>query len=149
MNKEEKKLIQRMLYEQNNEQVLNELYNINEPTILYIFAYNYNWDNGFEIPKSILQKKSCDLNTALMMFYSADGIRYLENKNEQNDNLKSWLAFIKKIYNRIINAEFLRSDIKFTPPLSKVQMFKLKKEIEEKDYIFLEEIGDRDLNIIL
>ena len=67
--------------------------------MLYMYAYNYNWDNGFEIPKNIIFKDCCDLSTALMIFYSVDGYRYLQKKDEKNDSLKEWSVFIKELYN--------------------------------------------------
>ncbi len=33
----------------------------------------YNWDDGFEIPKEILKNRNCDLALALEIFYLADG----------------------------------------------------------------------------
>ncbi|RGS62181.1 DUF4274 domain-containing protein, partial [Roseburia inulinivorans] len=33
--------------------------------ILYVYAYNYNWDNGFDIPQTVLDNKKCDLSIAL------------------------------------------------------------------------------------
>lgn len=83
MNTKDKNSIYQMLYEKSSEEVLDELYTIDNNEVLNIFMYNYNWDNGFEIPKLILQKKECDLSTALMIFYSADGLRYLRDKDEK------------------------------------------------------------------
>ena len=55
---------------------------------MHIIAANYNWDNGFEIPYNIINNKNCDLGTALMIFYDADGYRVLENKEElKNPNI--------------------------------------------------------------
>ena len=149
MEKEKEKIILQMLYDKDIEEVLKELNIINDSEMLYVYAYNYNWDIGFEIPKSILYKDCCDLSTALMIFYSADGERYLQNKDEKNDRLKEWSVFIKDLYNMILENRFKKSNIKFTPPLSKVQIYKLKKDIVNQEYIFLENIGDKDLNLSL
>ncbi|GAB6088103.1 DUF4274 domain-containing protein [Alkaliphilus crotonatoxidans] len=149
MDKNKETIVRQMLYDKDKEEVLKELYDINDPEILYLYANNYNWDNGFEIPRKILLKSCCELSTALMMFYAADGDRYLQDKDENNGNLKEWSIFIKELYNRIINNEFLKGDIKFVPPLSKVQIFKLKKIISDEESVFLEELGSYDLNITL
>ncbi|WP_186725836.1 DUF4274 domain-containing protein [Rummeliibacillus sp. SL167] len=149
MNEEKEKIIQQMLYEKDIEEVLKELPSINDSELLYVYAYNYNWGNGFKIPKKILLKDCCDLSTALMIFYSADGVRYLQNKDEKNDNLKEWSVFIKDLYDMILENRFIKSDIKFVPPLSKVQVFKLKKDLVKEEYVFLENIGYNDLNITL
>ena len=36
----------------------------------------YNWDNGFGIPKEILGDPWCDLALALEIFYLSDGYAY-------------------------------------------------------------------------
>ena len=54
MDKEKEKFIQQILYEKDIEEVLKEVQAINDPEMLYMYAYNYNWDNGFEIPKNII-----------------------------------------------------------------------------------------------
>jgi len=143
------KMIEDMLYNKNKEEILEALDDINNPEVLYVFSYNYNWDNGFEIPKKILLKDCCELSIALLIFYSADGISYLRNKNQENVDLKEWSFFIKEVYLGITKKTLKRGEIKFVPPLSKVEMYKLKKEIEESDYVFLEEIEGNDLNIEL
>lgn len=149
MNEKKEKFIQQMLYEKDVEDVLNELHAITDPEILYVYAYNYNWDNGFEIPKNIILKDCCDLSIALMIFYSADGVRYLQNKEENNDNLREWSLFIKDLYCMILNNKFIISDIKFIPPLNKVQIYKFKKDLLKEEHIFFENIGFNDLNITL
>jgi hypothetical protein len=149
MDEEKLKIAKQMIYDQNIEEVLTELSDIHDSELLYVYAYNYNWDNGFAIPKMIYLHDYCDLSTALMLFYLADGVRYLLNKDEENNNLTEWLLFIKDLYKRIIAAKFKNSHIKFTPPLSKVQISKLKKEITIQENVFLEQTGNIDLNITL
>ncbi|SHL29694.1 protein of unknown function [Anaerocolumna jejuensis DSM 15929] len=149
MDKEKEKFIQQILYEKDIEEVLKVVQAINDPEMLYMYAYNYNWDNGFEIPKNIIFNDCCDLSTALMIFYSVDGYRYLQKKDEKNDSLKEWSVFIKELYNRILKNSFIKSNTKFVPPLNKVQIFKLKKVLGMEEHIFLEEIGSNDLNISL
>lgn len=148
MDKNVEELVKQMLYDKDISEVIGQLDEIVDSEILHIYAYNYNWDNGFEIPRKIIQKDCCQLSTALMVFYAADGVRYLQDKNEVN-NLKEWSIFIKELYNKIINNEFLEGTIKFTPPLSKVQIFKIKKIINTNEEVFLKEIGTNDLNICL
>jgi hypothetical protein len=149
MNSEKENFIKQLLYNKAKEDVLKELLTINDPETIYVYAYNYNWDNGFEIPKNIILNDCCDLSTALTIFYLADGFKYLQNRDEKNDNSKAWFVFITDLYNKIVENKFKRSDIKFVPPLNKVQLFKLKKDMSGKEYVFLEETGHNDLNICL
>ena len=149
MVKETEKKIQNMLYDMNNEEVLKEMDNIIDPEILYVYSYNYNWSDGFDIPKKIIEKECCDLSTALMIINGADGYRYLQEKNIQNDNLDEWEKFIKSLYETILNRKYPISTIKFKPPLNKVQLYYLKKILDVNEKIFVEEIGTKNLNIIL
>jgi len=150
MDKEKEKLIEKMLYnsEMENEEKIKEINKINDPDVLHIYAFNYNWDDGLEIPECIINNEVCDLGTALMIFYLAEGDIYLEDKEDNNDDLE-WFEFITKLYNMIIEDKFIKKDIKFDPPLSKVELYKFKKKAGVNDNIFFEERGDRDLNIFL
>lgn len=37
----------------------------------------YNWDDGFDLAKEMLENPDCDLALALEIFYLADGYSYL------------------------------------------------------------------------
>lgn len=150
MNKKIEKKIQDMLYNENTEEVLAYIDKINDPETLYIYAYNFNWDDGFEIPEKIIRKECCDLSTALMIFYKADGLSYLQEKDNLNGDLPKWTAFIEELYFAIKQQKFPKSSIKFEPPLNKVQLYRLKKLLgDEKEKVFVERIGTEDLNVIL
>ena len=56
----------------------------------------YNWDDGFVLPKEVLENPDCDLALALEIFYLADGYSYLINKS-RNSSLSEWKLFIEKI----------------------------------------------------
>ena len=87
----------------------------------------YNWDDGFMLPKEILDDPNCDLALALEMFYLADGYRYLENQAEATE-LKEWKEFIVNLYNDILNNKFSKTENSFEIPLSKVTKYKLRKQ---------------------
>ena len=61
----------------------------------------YNWDDGFEIPKEILSNPYCDLALALKIFYLADGFAYLDGFAEKG-RLDEWEQFIYSLYNNIL-----------------------------------------------
>ena len=44
---------------------------------LHIFAKSYNWDQGFSYPMKIIENPTCDLNTALLVFWLA-GVDYYQ-----------------------------------------------------------------------
>lgn len=145
---DEKKIIyvKALLYD--TDEVKRTISQTEDQEILYVYAYNYNWDNGFDIPQAVLDNEKCDLSIALLIFYRADGLRYLEDKSD-NVNLPQWSSFIKSLYDSILLGKYQRGKIEFKVPLSKVQFFKLKKAITEAEDIFTENIEGKCLDIDL
>lgn len=142
--------LKELIYNKSKEEVLEELDKIEVAEILHIYMNNYNWDDGFEIPKKVLSKACCELSTALLVFYLADGERYLEDKDEiQNNNLTEWSIFLQDLYNQIMSGKFKKGEIFFEPPLSKVQLYKIKKILGEDEDIFIKKIGEKKFNIIV
>lgn len=140
--------VKALLYDADNDEVKKVIFQTEDQEILYVFAYNYNWDNGFDIPQTVLDNAKCDLSIALLIFYRADGLSYLEDKSD-NANLPQWSSFIKKLYDSILTGKYQRGEIEFKVPLSKVQLFKLKKVITEEENIFTENIEGKCLDIDL
>lgn len=140
--------VKALLYDSDNDEVKRTIFQTEDQEILYIYAYNYNWDNGFDIPQIVLDNEKCDLSIALLIFYRADGLSYLVNKSD-NANLSQWSSFIKRLYDSILMGKYQRGEIEFKVPLSKVQLFKLKKTITEKENIFTQNIEGKCLDIDL
>ena len=82
MNNKDISILEELLYNAEKEDVISQLSNIDNPLILHFFAANYNWNNGFDIPKVLLENENCDLGTGLLMFHYADGNRMLESPEE-------------------------------------------------------------------
>lgn len=121
-------LLEELLYNTNKEDTISRIKYIDNPILLHCFAANYNWNSGFDIPNAILENKDCDLGTGLLMFHYADGYRLLESPEEvSNSPLQQWKVFILKLQNKIMNLEFKTQNISFSPELTKIQIFKLKK----------------------
>ena len=128
MDKKGISILEELLYNVEKEDVISQLSNIDNSLILHFFAANYNWNNGFDIPKALLENENCDLGTGLLMFHNADGYRMLESPEEVSaSTLEEWKDFLIKIYNRLENSEFKLQSISFNPELTKIQKFKLKK----------------------
>ncbi len=123
-------------------ELIEKLNTVSDSELLHLILLGYNWDDGFEVPTAIMENKFCELSTALEMFYLAEGLDYLENKDECEcaDDIE-WMSFIKKLYLGIIQGEFSRGSVEFAPSLSKVQIFKLKKIIEDNEMVFIEPIS--------
>ena len=149
--------VKALLYDADTDEVKRIISQTEDQEILYVYAYNYNWDNGFDIPQTVLDNKKCDLSIALLIFYRADGLgstivveewENLEDKTD-NANLPQWYSFIKRLYDSILTGEYQSGEIEFKVPLSKVQLFKLKKVIAEEENIFTENIEGKCLDINL
>ena len=80
----------------------------------------YNWDDGFEVPRTILADPDCDLALALEIFYLAGGYEYLE-KSAKRTKPQKWNPFITVLYEDILDNRFPKTDASFEIPLSKVQ----------------------------
>ena len=137
-----------LLYDSTDAEIKDTISRMEDQEVIYVFTYNYNWDNGFEIPKLILANKKCNLSTALLMFYRADGIGYLLDKTD-NKNSPQWFSFIRALYYSILNRDCREDNIEFKIPLSKVQLFKLQKKLVEQENIFIKNIEGKNLNFDL
>lgn len=127
--------------------LLNRVAEITDQRVLHLLGRGYNWDDGFAVPEAIINNPNCCLSTALELFYLADGVRYLKNKSDiEKSALESWRNFILSLYNKIVQGNFKRSNIKFMPPLSKVEIYKLKKGLDTSEYIFIEEIDGENID---
>ena len=87
----------------------------------------YNWDDGFEIPKEILSNPYCDLALALKIFYLADGFAYLDGFAEKS-RLDEWEQFIYSLYNNILGNNYKESGRRYEIPLTKVEKYKFRKK---------------------
>lgn len=56
-----------LLYNSDNDEIKRIIRRTVDSEVLYIYAYNYNWDNGFDIPQTVLDNIKCDLSTALLI----------------------------------------------------------------------------------
>lgn len=140
--------VKALLYDADADEVKRIISQTEDQEILYIYTYNYNWDNGFDIPQTVLDNEKCDLSIALLVFYKADGLSYLADKSD-NINLPQWSFFIKRLYDSILTGKYQKGKIEFKVPVSKVQLFKLKKAITEAENIFIEDIEGKCLDIDL
>lgn len=140
--------VKALLYDADTDEVKRIISQTEDQEILYIYTYNHNWDNGFDIPQTVLDNEKCDLSIALLVFYKADGLSYLADKSD-NINLPQWSFFIKRLYDSILMGKYQKGKIEFKVPVSKVQLFKLKKVITEAENIFIEDIEGKCLDIDL
>lgn len=140
-----------ILYAESNAKAVTCLKQLQTEDELFVLLDNFNWDNGFEVPKAVLNHPKCSLSVALLAFHRADGIRYLFEGEAAfvNPLSKEWEGFVKDVYTRILRGQFPGGTISFQPEITKVQKFKLKKLIPEIDEVFLDGILGKDLNVVI
>lgn len=128
MDKKDIKFLEELLYNTDKDDLVRVMRNIESPVILHVFAANYNWNSGFEVPKAILENENCDYGTGLLMFHYADGYRMLESPDDVSaSTLEEWKDFLIQTYQKLINLQFKSQNISFDPEITRVQRFKLKK----------------------
>ncbi|WP_019394555.1 DUF4274 domain-containing protein [Priestia filamentosa] len=128
MDKKDIKLLEQLLYNLDENSIINELRKTNNSLFLHYYAANYNWNSGFDAPTAILENEACDFGTGLLMFHFADGYRMLENPDEvSSSSVEEWKDFLDKTYNKLVNLQFKSQNISFDPELTRIQKYKLKK----------------------
>ena len=140
-----------ILYAESNAKAVASLEQLQTEDELFVLLDNFNWNNGFEVPKAVLTHSKCSLSVALLAFYRADGIRYLLEGEAAFANSLSmeWEGFVKNVYTKILRGQFPSGTISFQPEITKIQKFKLKKLKPEIDERFLEGISGKDLNVVI
>ena len=148
INAEEIKEVRWAVYELDKDAVIKYVSELDNPEMLHVYASNYNWGDGFDIPKAIIDNPKCGLSTALMIFYGTDGYTYLSGR-EENANMSKWNEFVTGLYNDIVNGKFLSNGIAFTVPLTKVQKYKLDKVVSPKETVFITDIDGEKTDICI
>ena len=140
-----------ILYAESNAKAVSYIKSLQTEDELFVLLDNFNWDNGFEVPQAVIEHSKCTLSIALLVFYRADGIRYLLEGEAAfaNPLSKEWEVFVKDVYTKILRGQFPSGTISFQPEITKIQKFKLKKLKPEIDERFLEGISGKDLNVVI
>ena len=89
-----KDIIERLLYEEEDEAKRAEMIRSFDDEDLYVYAYNYNWDDGFDEPRAIAENPDCSLSTALLLFERAEGFEAIEDEGD-DEYMQPWRDFAK------------------------------------------------------
>jgi len=83
--------------------------------------FDYNWDDGLELPRAIAAHPGCDLSLALDLFWLADAYEALLSSTVENEFSIERLAFGRALAQDILGGRYPRTDAAFKPPLSRTQ----------------------------
>jgi hypothetical protein len=82
----------------------------------YYLAQNYNWDDGIEVLKWIVESKKCDKGTASLIFWTSEPDYYFEkSESEISDYEKDTFLLLKRIVEKFNTNEFKSSNLKYNP----------------------------------
>jgi hypothetical protein len=82
----------------------------------YYLAENYNWDDGVEILKWIIESSKCDKGTASLIFWMSEPDYYIEkSENEIPDYEKDTYLMLRRIVEKFNHNEFKKSCLKYNP----------------------------------
>lgn len=74
----------------------------------------YNWDDGFEIPLTVITHSSCDLGLALFLFWELDEVRsYYRGEESDNAADEYRLAFCKTLVEGLIKGKYKAGSNKY------------------------------------
>ncbi len=136
MDNKTSEILYNLLYETSEKEIVSYISKNTDSLMLHYIAYNYNWDDGFTVPRAIIENKYCDLGTALMIFELSEGYMiFFEEQPE--DFFGKNTKFILNLKSRIENNDFKYSNLKYNPSLSRVEIFKLKKYVPDICNIFI------------
>lgn len=89
---------------------------------------SYNWDDGFALPRQIVQDEACDLALALEVFYLGDGFGFFQTFAHNTGGSKEWFDFIAPLYDAIESGRYPRTGHHYSLPLSRVARYQLRKQ---------------------
>ncbi len=82
----------------------------------YYLAENYNWDDGIEVLRWIIESKKCDKGTASLIFWTSEPDYYFEkSENEISHYEIDTFLLLKRIVEKFNNKEFKKSNLKYNP----------------------------------
>ncbi|WP_083320936.1 DUF4274 domain-containing protein [Hymenobacter glacialis] len=82
----------------------------------YYLAQHYNWDDGVEILKWIVESQKCDKGTASLIFWTSEPDYYLEQSvDEISEDEKEVFLLLRRIVEKYNNKEFTKSNLKYDP----------------------------------
>ena len=97
---------------------LEELQQLESSTELHEFMLHYNWDDGVEVPRVVINNKNCDSGTALMVYWFAGPGNFYqyETPNEASRNYEIALYdLIQEIEQKYLGGFYQSNRILFNP----------------------------------
>lgn len=97
------------------------------PHFLKEMAETYPWGDGLDFPNLIAEHPSCDLGTALCLFWLAGTMEYYLGELERNEHNSDWADFCEKVIEKILNDHYQPGPVSFDPGVNRVWAYKYQK----------------------
>lgn len=97
------------------------------PCFLQLCAFAHNWNDGMQLPTAIACHQSCDLGTALTLFWLAGGMSYYLKEVTRNEYNHDWADFCELMINKLTSGVYPSSCVSYQPNINKLTRFKYRK----------------------
>ncbi|MFP9099813.1 DUF4274 domain-containing protein [Flavobacterium sp. RHBU_24] len=86
------------------------------PAEQYYLAQNFNWDDGATVLNWIIESPKCDKGTALLIFWSAEPIDYIQETEKTIPDYEiETFSLLQKITERFRKNDFKTAKFRFNP----------------------------------
>ena len=133
ITKERKDFIEQLLFE-NEGYTESEMGLFETSSEVHYFVTQYNWNDGLNPLKWLVNSELCDKGTALYVYWSFDVLYLLDPSDEMTAEInKQAKSLILELQNKYLSGFFRKNEIKYDPiedgQIGKVDVYKIKKGI--------------------
>ncbi len=124
LSKADQGRIEELLYADDPADVLAALVGMSAEQ-LHLFLYRYNWDDGFAIPRAVLQHPRCERGTALLIYWALGGA-FVEEEAKGDHRV-----LLDEVRSRLLSGAMAELEIEYDPVadwgLNRLQVVKLER----------------------
>lgn len=90
---------------------------VTDPEELHLFADGYNWDNGRDVLRRVVQHPLCDLGTALLVYWRGGPAYYLRYADPSGVPAyeRDGYDFVQEVESRILSGHYGSARLPFDP----------------------------------
>lgn len=123
----EQQLIDQAQYQEDIQSCVKIAAGSKNPYFLAQYASAYNWDDGVDVARAIIDNPCCDLGTALTVFWLAEGISHFTGEARRNEYNGAWADLCEELISRLPSGFYTPGKVSYDPELNQVQIYKLRK----------------------
>lgn len=101
------------VYDTGLQQKIDDIRQMKSAASLMKLIQTYAWEDGFEIPLTVITHASCDLGLALFLFWELDEARSYYRGEEQDEADEYRLAFCKTLVEGLMKGKYKAGSNKY------------------------------------